>query len=736
MKVNEEKLIEAYGKGAGSSNRNECPSAEILFELASNNLAKAEKLKWIQHISRCRECSSETRVLLASAPPVKRVRIVRSSVLTIAASIILLLAGGLYLYKFQREQPYQRVRIAFLDPRNNTNNQQLNAIAAMLSTSLEQSSQVQVISRAMMVDAAKRSGQSNVRMLDEAAVQTIKDKFSPTAIAFTTIEKDPKGIAIHVNLKDVKTGKQLYSGNQKARDLASVPFHLDEISRSLRSHLEEDQPALRNSKRISELTTENMASYYHYFKGEDLLNRLSFREAEAEFEQAVQMDPTFAIAHYKLAFARWTSGEPARDAIAKAMKFKRKALPKEQKLIRAYSEYINGKPHQALRIYRSVLQTYPEEKETLYMAGDVSFHGGDYATAESYLRKVLELDPAYGLAYDHLILIYEGTNRYEPLAHLAQKFVQNVGSERSYKLYADALNLRGEFEASRHTYETAKKIFTSSTMPLIGIAEDVLVFQNRFPEAESTVRALLSKSEDTQRQAYRSLTRILVYQGKYREALEASNHVVELDRKSKDSQNLARAYAQRAFWLLTLRGDQKGFEIEMNNALKADTHHDDFLYIYLFQNYLLAGRIPEAEQIARENILDYGFYPDMLKAFDARKKRDHQQAIRVLNDLETRGEPWSRILRTRELALAYNEKGDYPAAYDTFEKLKTTFSNYLGHRAVFYPEALYYQGVLLEKMGDKQKAHITYTNMTELWKNADSDIPFLKQVKSRLSRSK
>jgi tetratricopeptide (TPR) repeat protein len=81
--------------------------------------------------------------------------------------------------------------------------------------------------------------------------------------------------------------------------------------------------------------------------------------------------------------------------------------------------------------------------------------------------------------------------------------------------------------------------------------------------------------------------------------------------------------------------------------------------------------------------------------------------------------------------------GDYATAESYLKKaleLDTTFSNYLGHRAAFYPEALYYQAVIFEKMGQKQKPEKSFSDLVELWKNADSDLHFLKQAKSNKER--
>jgi serine/threonine protein kinase len=55
------------------------------------------------------------------------------------------------------------------------------------------------------------------------------------------------------------------------------------------------------SKKIAEVTTINLEAYQHYFKGEELINKVKFKEAEEELEKAIALDTTFAVAYYRLA---------------------------------------------------------------------------------------------------------------------------------------------------------------------------------------------------------------------------------------------------------------------------------------------------------------------------------------------------------------------------------------------------------------------------------------------------
>ena len=56
---------------------------------------------------------------------------------------------------------------------------------------------------------------------------------------------------------------------------------------------------------VTQRTTSSLEAYQHYLSGVDALNELNFGAAAEHFEDAVEIDPSFGKANYKLAISRW-----------------------------------------------------------------------------------------------------------------------------------------------------------------------------------------------------------------------------------------------------------------------------------------------------------------------------------------------------------------------------------------------------------------------------------------------
>ena len=102
--------------------------------------------------------------------------------------------------------------------------------------------------------------------------------------------------------------------------------------------------------------------------------------------------------------------------MAEALRHADRVPPKELMLIRAWAARLAGKDDDALSIYREVTSAFPDDKHALYVAGDLSWHRSDHATAIPYLESVLRLDPTFEFALDHLSFSLAVLGRRDELA--------------------------------------------------------------------------------------------------------------------------------------------------------------------------------------------------------------------------------------------------------------------------------------------------------------------------------
>ena len=149
-------------------------------------------------------------------------------------------------------------------------------------------------------------------------------------------------------------------------------------------------------------TTQSLPALKSYLSAEQALRRSAYDSAIAGYERAVQADSTFALAFYRLAVAgawsqRWRIVRPN---ATRATQLASRLGARDQQLLGAFAALVAGRPDDAERAYRDVLQEYPDDLEARWQLATllVSYNplrGRDAADAWPLLESVRQLDPAF-----------------------------------------------------------------------------------------------------------------------------------------------------------------------------------------------------------------------------------------------------------------------------------------------------------------------------------------------------
>jgi len=119
---------------------------------------------------------------------------------------------------------------------------------------------------------------------------------------------------------------------------------------------------------------------------------------------------------------------------------------------------VRGSP--AIAILKDMEKLYPDEKEMLYNIGDLAYHAFQYSTAERYFQKVLELDPTFERALQHLAWIYSDTGQHEKFKEVADRLIavnERVGYEVMGEHYAFINSFSASVNRSLLTYSSPLK---------------------------------------------------------------------------------------------------------------------------------------------------------------------------------------------------------------------------------------------------------------------------------------
>ncbi len=115
-----------------------------------------------------------------------------------------------------------------------------------------------------------------------------------------------------------------------------------------------------------------MEAYKYFLKGRELYDKNYNDDACKQFEKAIELDSTFALAHLYLAWVYGNLRYVAKEekAYEKAKTFSEKATEKERLYIEAdYAGRIENLPEKRFNILKQMDKKFPKEKEAYTFFG-------------------------------------------------------------------------------------------------------------------------------------------------------------------------------------------------------------------------------------------------------------------------------------------------------------------------------------------------------------------------------
>lgn len=165
--------------------------------------------------------------------------------------------------------------------------------------------------------------------------------------------------------------------------------------------------------RLAATTTSSLPALRAYLAGERAMRGARYEEAAQAFEQAVALDPEFALATYRLAFfLAWpTLHQPHSpwQLLERAMNHRQRLSDRDRMLLDALTLALEGRAAAAEQLYREILSLHPEDVEAwLGLGQTLVFHnqqrGRLITEARRPIENVLALDPGHATA--NLMLCY------------------------------------------------------------------------------------------------------------------------------------------------------------------------------------------------------------------------------------------------------------------------------------------------------------------------------------------
>ena len=647
--------------------------------------------------------------------------------------------GGLLVLSGRgKEAENEKISVAVADFINETGETDLNGLSGILITSLEQSRRLSVVTRSRMFDILKQLGRSDAENIDETLGRRICERARVNMLVMASVRKFDSVYVIDLKVLDPQKDQYVFTASEKGEGKADIPAMIDRLSEatgvSLRGRAAEMGPV----HKVADVTTPNINAYRHYFLGEQFLSQAKIDQAEAEFKLATALDPSFALAHYQLAYMRgWNNMDEAREPLRKAMELIERMPDKERLMVRAFNAYLESNFDGANATWRETVELYPDYKEAHWAFGDFSFHQGNYDTAVFHLEKVLELDPTFEPALGHLVWLSKEIEAHDQMVNYAKLLVERFGSENAYAWLCESQRVRRDFASAFETNRRILELFKDSPY-FARCSGDNYLFMDEYGKAEAEYTKLIGRSRPLPHRqwGYRLLSLVYAYQGRYRDAERMSDQAIEVASKIGDEKLMADSYLEKAYLLSAGHGNVELVRdaISRQSNLTASA----FGYSVMFNTLLLLGDYEKARPMAKKEMLAVDPFPDrIVNGYVHRAKGEYAAAIDEFETVVKRSLVIDKIMRGYELAGCYYETGDTDKAIDVLRKTQNLYSQmWPFYRATVYARSFYLLGKLYEKKGDQRLAVASYEKFLNLWNLADKDLPELVDAKIRLGNLK
>jgi DNA-binding SARP family transcriptional activator len=264
--------------------------------------------------------------------------------------------------------------------------------------------------------------------------------------------------------------------------------------------------------RLAALTTHSLDALKAYLRGEGDLRAGRYFDAMAGFEKAVDADPSFALAHYRLAAAAAGCALPdlAREVADRGLEHWQRLSSHDQLVFLAQRAWLHGMVGDAESLYNTITGIYPDDVEAWFHLGDLLFHanplrGRSAVEAREPFERVISLDPEHVAAMVHLVRISAIEGRTAEMLDLIERIlrVSPAGDQALAMRALRAYTQKNPAEMSR----VAEELQHARAITVAIAFSDVALYSRNLEGAEQLARGFIQAARSPE---LRALCHILV----------------------------------------------------------------------------------------------------------------------------------------------------------------------------------------------------------------------------------
>jgi tetratricopeptide (TPR) repeat protein len=356
--------------------------------------------------------------LESPAPATARARRVSRGSLVAAGVVALALAAGLALaLRRQQQQPVDARVVAVAPFRISSADPSLTylreGLVDLLAAKLGGAAGVRASDPRSVLAAWRSAAGSAVADLGQSDALRVAARLGAAQLVLGDLVGTPSRVVVHATLLSVPSGTQIADATVDG-PADSLPALVDRLAgKLLLIRAGEDQ------QRVASLTTPSFAALRAYLEGQSLYRRGRFAEASRQYEEAIRLDSTFALAGLMLLQATgWQGSREARELGFRVASRSRDQLGERDRALLDASSTTRSVPmrHSTAEFIRAAeryVEVAPDSPDAWALLADWLYHFGPMLGLEgahrrslAAFKRALEFDSTFAPALEHLPPLY------------------------------------------------------------------------------------------------------------------------------------------------------------------------------------------------------------------------------------------------------------------------------------------------------------------------------------------
>lgn len=614
-------------------------------------------------------------------------------------------------------------------------------IAELITTGLAQIPDLTVVSGQRLFDLLRREGSEDTERIPDALATRIASRAGAHYMVDGSILGRADDITVNANLIDVETGRVMAASKARGPDVFAL---VDSISVDLSAQILGAAVEPTEMASVADVTTRNLEAYRAFQQGVEAQRRWRVDEAFAHYRRAVELDPSFAIAHLRLAGLAFNNNDisTAVTALRAADQNRERATGRDRLFLDGMLANIqHGDTETAREKLSELIRLYPDDKEGRMALWQ--FYDTESDERRALIEEAIEIDPLFAAAYNELAYWHGRAGDHAAADSLIRLYAQLEPDQANPRdSRGELLEMAGDHEAARAAYLEALAVDPEFTISLNHLARSWILYENRPLEAVRDLEPFTRDSIPAVRIRAMSLTsEALLAAGQIDAGLEVARRALDEAASTDDPRDDSQLLTMLLPLYLTL-GEFDALNAGVGRLQFIDPLNPIGSFVGFLslgeQGQLVALRAYGAQiRAGVEQVPDLAQFAPLVQAFVDREVAyytgEYERSVLMADSVRALGGIGFMGNFAEIESLLALERGE--DALRRARQLEQQARRVAGGRVmpVTYRQSLYFQARAHELLGDTAKAIDLYRAMLDGWEDAARRIRSVSDAPDRLA---